>query len=57
MWLTRHLLFLIVIAGLTAGVDAVVFGGRYRNEIWQDATYRGQAFTREVEYQIHRVLR
>jgi hypothetical protein len=57
MWLTRHLLFLIVIAGLTAGVDAVLFGGRYRNEIWQDATYRGQAFTREVEYQIHRVLR
>jgi hypothetical protein len=57
MWLVRHLLFLIVIAGITAAVDTILFGGRYRNEIWQDAIHRGQAFTREVEYQIHRVLR
>jgi hypothetical protein len=57
MWLMRHMVFLTAIAGLTAAVDTILFGGRYQNEIWQDASRRGQAFSREVEYQIHRVLR
>jgi hypothetical protein len=53
----QNLLFLIAMASITFAIDAIHFGGRYRNEIWQDATYKGQAFTREVENQIHRVLR
>jgi hypothetical protein len=57
MWLMRHLLFLIVIVCLLLAVDIILFGGRYRNEVWQDSIHRGQAFTREVEYQIRRVLR
>jgi hypothetical protein len=53
----QKVLFLIAMASIIFVIDAFLFEGRYRNEIWQDATYRGQAFTREVEYQIHRVLR
>jgi hypothetical protein len=53
----QNVLFVVVMAGLIFVIDAIHFGGRYRNEIWQDATYKGQAFAREVEYQIHRVLR
>jgi hypothetical protein len=53
----QNMLFLVAMAGLIFVIDAIHFGGRYRNELWQDTTSKGQAFTREVEYQIHRLLR
>jgi len=52
----RNVLFLTAMAGILFAVDAIHFGGRYRNEIWQDAMYKGQAFNREIEHRIRRSL-
>jgi hypothetical protein len=54
--LMRHLLFLTAVAGILCAIDAIKFGGRYRAEIWQEVTYKGQAFNREVEYRLRRAL-
>ena len=53
----QHLLFLAVIAGALLVVDDLHFQGRYRSEIWQQATYAGRSFSREVDYRIGRALR
>jgi hypothetical protein len=53
----RHLLFLTAIAGIFFTVDTLQFRGRYRSEIWQQATYAGYAFNREVESKLRRVFR
>jgi hypothetical protein len=52
----RHLVFLIAIAGILFVIDATLFRGRYHTEIWQEAMYTGQAFSREVEYKLRRAL-
>jgi hypothetical protein len=52
----RHLLFLTAVAGALFAIDAIQFRGRYRSEIWQQVTYTGQAFNREVEYKLRRTL-
>jgi hypothetical protein len=52
----RHLVFLIAIAGILFVIDATLFRGRYRAELWQEATHTGQAFNREVEYRLRRTL-
>jgi hypothetical protein len=52
----RHLLFLTAMASILFAVDAFQFHGRYRSEIWQQATYTGQTFNREVEYRLRRAL-
>jgi len=53
----RNLVFLAAMAGILCGIDAMYFHGQYRVAAWQDVSYRGQAFTREVDYQITRTLR
>jgi hypothetical protein len=52
----RHLLFLTTVAGILFAIDVIQFRGRYRSEIWQQATYTGQAFNREVEYRLRRAF-
>jgi hypothetical protein len=44
------------VAGVLLAVDALGFHGRYRDEVWRDAQYQGQSFTREVEHTLRRYL-
>jgi cbb3-type cytochrome oxidase subunit 1 len=50
------LLFWASMIGVLLAVDAIRFNGRYRTEVWRDAQYQGQSFTREVEYRLQRSL-
>jgi hypothetical protein len=52
----RSLLFLACMTGVLLAVDAIRFDGRYRTEVWRDAQYKGQSFTREVENGLRRHL-
>jgi hypothetical protein len=42
--------------GVLLAVDAIRFDGRYGTEVWRDAQYKGQSFTREVENKLRRHL-
>jgi hypothetical protein len=42
--------------GVLLAVDAIRFNGRYRTEVWRDAQYQGQSFTREVEHRLQTSL-
>ena len=52
----RNLLFLASMVGVLLIIDAVKFAGSYRQDVWQQATNIGQAFSRELEYRLHRTL-
>ena len=52
----RNLLFLATMVGILLAIDAVKFASYYRQEVWQEVTNKGQAFSREVEYRLHRTL-
>lgn len=34
---------------LFLGIDQVLFAGRYRDELWQNAKYQGQSFRLQTE--------
>lgn len=62
--LIRHLLFLAYIIGVLIAIDATFFAGEYRTAaltvsgpaLWQDITYRGRAFTVDVERWLQKYL-
>jgi hypothetical protein len=53
----RNFVFLAIVAGILCGIDAMFFHGHYRTAALQDVVHQGQAFTREVDYQLARVFR
>jgi hypothetical protein len=48
----RYVLFLAMVATVLVAIDAIRFNGRYRDEVWRDAQYKGQSFTQDVERQL-----
>ncbi len=53
----RNLVFLVAMAGMLCGIDAMFFQGKYRAAVWQNVAYEGQSFTRAVDYQLTRTMR
>jgi len=44
----RSFLTLLLLVGMLAGIDAVAFGGRYREAVWQSAKYQSDQFNQEI---------
>jgi hypothetical protein len=55
MRLMQQLLFLTVMAGIIVAADAIRFDGRYRTEIWQQATHTGEVLNRGATYALRRL--
>jgi hypothetical protein len=53
----RSLIVLVVLIGIDCVVDAVVYDGRYRRQVFAEATIRGQSVANDVHRWIERQLR
>jgi hypothetical protein len=53
----QNFVFLAIMAGILCGIDAMFFHSHYRTAALQGVVYQGQAFTREVDYQLARAFR
>ena len=51
----RSFRILIVLIGMLWLIDAIAFGGRYSTAVWQEASYQGQQFRYEVQYQFRKL--
>ena len=52
----RHLLFLAVIIGVLAVVDASEFKGQARAALWQNLQHQGQLFSTSIDRSIKQRL-
>ena len=51
----RSFLTLLLLVGMLAGIDAVAFGGRFREAIWQTAKHQADQFNQEIKDQLSMV--
>jgi hypothetical protein len=51
----RTFVALIMLCVLFLAVDAVLLNGRYRDALWHDAKYQGEAFSRMVHAQLRKI--
>ena len=51
---SRHLMFLAVLAGCFSLIDNVAFEGRFTGAIWHDAKQRGLRFAFSIQERLSR---